>query len=467
MKTINLLFILLLCKIGYSQEYFLEKNAEHLIYYSIDSVNLVVYLEDLKDNEDNIRPYNVVKHGNGNICGYKSPNYNALSDACVIEVDFNQNQIFDENIDLGYMIADLFKYSSSYKANPIDYNNPLKFLNDKWVQRDVVPYYLKKKVNDNYSDFYPAYKSKNLFSRAQGSVNWSSSKNKEYEHLIYKFEIPIKEIISKKNGFVYLRFIILRVADYKFLNNLYGTFYYPVQDCNKLDSIKTYKVDLSHTSIFKKINEEESKLSNIKNLRTNYTLSEIKQSVTNAEWEGAYIKLKNSIKYTELKNKNYFKYGGMLYPASVFQRNLSNMQLGDWQSIEKSPMYYFYAEKIDTTSRMLSVKNTLFNGIFLNLASSDIKILSSVTLRKYNSYMLKEDGSEMFFPISKANLGRVSNTYGFFLSRQKIYFAGDKVELKRVSMSNGYLYTPAKLLEPGIYSFSFNNDYGYIFEIIK
>jgi len=468
MKTIRLLLIFTLsCEVVFSQESILLNNSEHVIYYTINSEIISVGIEDLKDNEDNIRPYNVVKHGNADICGYKSPDYNALSDACGIEVDINQNQLFDENIDLGYMIADLMQYGYSFKTSPIDYNNPSKYINDKSVQTDAVPYFLKKKVNNDYTEFYTINKVKNFSSRVQGNVKWCGSKYKEFDHLIYNFEIPINEIVAKENGFAYLRFIILRVADYKFINNVYGTFYYPEQNCNNMDSIYTYKVDLSQTDMFKKISREELHLKNTSNLRSVYTQSEIKKSIINPEWEGVYIKTSNISKYIEVKSKFSFKYGGMFNPNSIFQKNLSNMGLDDWEAIENNPIYFFYAEEIDTNSRLLTIKSINFNGLFLNLASFDSKILERVTLRKYNPYVLKADGSEMFFPISKVNLGRVSNTYGFFLSRQKIYFAGDKVELKRASMPNGYMYTPAKIIEPGIYSFSYNNDYGYIFEITK
>ena len=469
MKQSLFIFVFtILFKLTNAQEkIFIEKNAEHVIYYSLNDNFINVYVEDLKDNEDNISPYNVVKHGSGNICGFKSPDYNALSDACIIEVDINQNNKFDDNLDLGFIIADLLQYGYSYKTNPIDYNNPAKYIKDSYIQSIVIPYYLKKRVGSNYTDFFPKNKPRNLLSRVQGNVNWTNSSSKDSEHLIYKFEIPINEVVSKKNSFLNLRLIVLRVADYKFLNTEYGTFYYPDQNCNNIDSLKTYKIDLSQSKGFKNFVEKNTKINKIKNVRALYTQSIISKSKsTIPEWEGSYIKL-NSNKYIEISKKIQFKYGGMFHPSNLFQQNLSYMQLGDWEGIEKNPIYYQYAEEIDTTSNILSLKTSVINGIFLNLSSFNSQIIDHVTLRKYNEYELKDDGSEMFFPISKTKLPLITNLFGFFLARQKIYFAGDVIELKRLSMSNGYLYTPAKLIEPGIYSFSFNNDYGYIFEIIK
>ncbi len=457
--SIIILLFFLLCTNSFSQEMIIEKNADHVIYYSIQGNMISFFIEDLLDNQDNTRVTRYGGLGNGEICGVPADG-NSLTDACIIEVDYNQNKLVDNGLDLGYIIANDYR-TYSHKPNPFYSRNPMKYLSEDNILTYVTPYYLKKNTPILTFKTYTTFD--NPSSLSLGFATWTSSKFGEQDHLIYKFEMPVNEIISKMNGFANLRFIILRVSSIKD-GNYYGTFYYPKQNCMDKDSILSYAVDLTKTNVYKKLLEKKT----VKNQRGAYTLSQLQKSTLAVpEWEGVYVKI-NTGKYVELNYKIIFNYGGMYNPYTNPNIMYKPCTLGDFENVQRDPKYFICADEIDTNRKIISIKSSSLNSFLLCLASSDPKILSNVTLRKYNEYMLSENGSEMFYPLNKNKGVNVSNTFGIYLSRQKIYFAGEIIGLKRISNGNKFSYIPMSPLEPGIYSFSYDyNDGGHIVEIVK
>ena len=387
-----------------SAQVILEKNAEHVIYYSIDGSKIRFCAEDLNDNENNIQDAGGTS-GRNTYCGKN---------------------------------FDVYEGHTSYVHSNGD------ILNNQW---DECVFEIEIYKEGEFRSF-----------GAKGQ--WMSSKYSSFPHPVWTFETLLTDLLVNDRLRIKVRVFLSRVARNPSILINYTTFYYPNQSCycegdsrrhKPTSNSVYYTLDfLSSTDpaiegvreSFKKSLDNEERINLMGNVYQNLVTFEYNRNATTYEpkFSGVYVRLSDG-RYIEIPD-NKFMYG-----AFYCSDNGLITKLG-YFSENKVPVFYY--DEFKQVSK-LRIDKTAFVEFVVNASGEDLsKNLKYLTLHPVREKKLR--------PVTNCTLYVLENEYVKDKTEQTVFYFDAQIPVKIYASSNGvYRYTVPGGLQEGLYGFWLGN----------
>lgn len=315
-------------------------------------------IEDKRDNEPNIYYYNKSDDPRGNefprcnteirVKSHLENKYARAYDNSLLEFDLNQNGILESDVDLGIHVN--YRYRSK--------------------NTEAFTHLLTPKYELPYERELQGYASNITSSNVTSSVEWGVSDSLINNHMIYRYSIPIEEVLLKNQSQINFRVIILRTAKIWYGDRAYGTFIYPIQSCEygQDNDFFTIKLEELKGNEFAKRIAEQKRL--LEERRTQfitkndvYTKEKLLKATSKLlAVDGLSIKLTNG----KLINLEF-------YPAKLGAiMDYKKRDLNQFMGVFKGNLKPFLTEDEILDTRIFRIKQTEFAGYYI-VAGAQLK----------------------------------------------------------------------------------------------